>query len=328
MSVLQVLAPLYVAIGLGYVAVRTGFVPAEALPVIGGFVVKVALPGLLFGVLATRRIAEVVHPVYLIAYALGSLVAFGLAYAWTRRAAVRADVEEPSGSLRAAYFALGAGTSNSGYVGFPVLQGIAPSVAAPVFGMNVLVENLITIPLGMALAERAAGGHVGRAALIRGTLSRLARTPMIIAIVLGAFVSVVGLPVPDVVQRVATMFGQATTAPALFIIGGSLVGQRAADLGRVAPMVVGKLLLHPLAVAGAVYGLMTVAPPIGLPPLPPALQAAAIICACAPTIAIFPIIAARHGQEEIASIASFVATLVSLPMLSVVILLLQPMLNA
>lgn len=327
MSVLAVVAPVYVAVAVGYLAVRAGVVPAAALPVLGGFVVNIALPGLLFGALATRDVTEVARPVYLVAYAGGSLVAMVAGYALTMRLGrgvtgtggtsdsdgIGSGSDVDAGRdlrTRAAYVALASGTSNSGYVGLPILMVVMPAQAPIVFGMNVLVENLLTIPLGMALAERAAGTHVGRVDLVKRTAGTLARSPMINAIVAGVAVSALGVPVPDVVQRTATMFGQATTAPALFIIGGYLVGRSLRGRARtVAPLLLGKLVVHPLAVGALVVALGAAAPTLGMAPLDPTLRSAAVFSAAAPTISIIAVLAARHGQEETISAASFAVTL-------------------
>lgn len=324
-AVLGIVAPVYLAVAIGFIAVRTGLIPAESLTALGGFVVKVALPALLFGALTSRHITEVVQPGYLLAYAAGSLLAMAFGYLAMRSISRRADLPSRAIRLRSAYVAMGAGTSNSGYVGFPVLQGALPSVAAPAFGMNVLVENFLTIPLGMALAERAAGGHASRARLVRDTALRLLTTPMIVAIIAGTVWSLLRIPVPSVLAGTVTLFAQATTALALFVIGGTLVGQSAkGNIAAMTPLVVGKLVVHPLAVAGAVYVVVALAPHLGIPPLDPRLQAAAVISAAGPTITIFPILAARHGEAAIMSAAAFVCTLCSLISLTAVLVLLGP----
>lgn len=323
-GVLGVIAPIYVAVAVGYVAVRTGFLGRAALPVLGEFVVKIALPALLFGALATRHIADVLAPTYLLTYAIGSVAAMAVGFYASRAVSRRAGLPSRVVRLRSAYTAMGAGTSNSGYVGFPVLQGAMPQVAPTVFGMNVLVENLLTIPLGMALAERAAGGHASVGALVRGTAWRLVKTPMILAIAAGVATSLLGLGVPAVAERTVTMFANATTALALFTIGGTLVGQQARGrLAALSPLVVGKLLVHPALVAALAYGVTAAAPHLGLPTLDPTLRAAAIVSAAAPTISIFPILAARHGEADTMSAAAFLCTLCSVVSLTAVLLLVQ-----
>lgn len=324
-GILPVIVPIYIAVGIGFITVRTGLIPRAALAPLGDFVVKLALPATLFGTLASRHVADLVDVAYLLAYACGSLIATAFGYLAMRALARRRGLDGRGTRVRSAYAGLGSGTSNSGYVGFPVLQGSMPQVAAPAFGMNVLVENLLMIPLGLALAERAAGSEVRPAAILRSSALRVARNPMVIAILAGALVALLGLPLPEVVRRVVAMFAAATTAPALFIIGGTLVGQSLrGQAAWLTPILAGKLLVHPLAVAAIAFALTAAAPLVGLAPMTPELRAAAIVSAAVPTMSIFPILAARHGEEGVMSQASFACTAASLVTMTAALLLVHP----
>lgn len=329
LAVLGVIAPIYLAVGIGFLAVRFGVVSGAALGALSSFVVTIALPALLFGAIARRPLSQVIQPAYLLAYAGGSLVAMAVGW-WTVRWVMRGSSERGAGPprearMRAAYTGLGSGMSNSGFVGYPVLQLAMPAQAPVVFGMNVIVENILMLPLGLTLAERAAGGHTSPGQLARETVRRLVRQPMVIAIVAGVCFSALGLTMPAVLDRTVTLFAQATAAPALFIIGGMLVGQSlGGQFGRVAPLLVGKLIAHPVAVGLLTYAAVRYGPAIGLPALEPALAAGAVISAAAPTISILPLLAARHGQGEAMSAASFACTLGALVTLSGALLLVDP----
>lgn len=348
---LEVIAPIYLTIGVGFLAVRVGLVSGEGLRALSAFVVMIALPALLFGAIARRPLTEVVQPAYLLAYAGGSLVAALVGW-WAVRGLARrpasgpvdglaadppadpvdglaADLADGSAAravrMRAAYTSLGSGMSNSGFVVYPVLQLAMPGQAAVVFGMNVLVENLLMLPLGLSVAERAAGGHASPLRLARDMVGRLARQPMVIAIVAGVAFSALGLTMPTFVDRTVTLFADATPAPALFIIGGFLVGQSLrGQFGRVAPLVVGKLVAHPLAVGALTYVVVRFGPAMGVPALDPTLAAGAVISAAAPTISILPLLAARHGEGEAMSAASFACTLGAVLTLSAALLLVGP----
>lgn len=328
LEVLGVVAPVYLAVAVGYLAVRSGLFPASGVPMLGAYVVRIGLPALLFGVLVRGQLTEVLHPTYLLAYGLGSLLALGVGYVLTVRGlrGVPGLPGDPQvARVRAAYLGLGSGMANSGYVGYPVLHSAMPQVAGPAFGMNVLVENLLMIPLGLALAERADGGHLDRRALVRQIVGHLSRQPMILAILAGVIVSLIGVRLPEPVDATLALFAQATTGTALFVIGGLLVGQRLGGRVReISPLLVGKLLVHPLAVGGLAYGAITLTPRLGLPPLDTGMAAAALVSACAPTISILPVLAARHGQEEVVSAASFATTLFSLLTLSGALVLVDP----
>lgn len=84
------------------------------------------------------------------------------------------------------------------------------------------------------------------------------------------------------------------------------------------PVVVGKLILHPLAV-GLGLVVTTVA---GFSVVDPQLADAAIIIAAMPTMGIYPILAQRYGQQQGAALAMLVMTVLSFFSISLVLHLL------
>ena len=73
MNILAITVPIYIVMGIGYFAGRAGLFSAPDMRVLGKFVVKFALPALLFTALSQRPIADIVNGSYLAAYAVGSL---------------------------------------------------------------------------------------------------------------------------------------------------------------------------------------------------------------------------------------------------------------
>ena len=73
-GVLAVTAPLYLLMGLGWLAVRAGWFAREHMRVLGAYVLRLALPALLFNALASRRFAEILEPAFLLAFAGGGLL--------------------------------------------------------------------------------------------------------------------------------------------------------------------------------------------------------------------------------------------------------------
>ena len=92
------------------------------------------------------------------------------------------------------------------------------------------------------------------------------------------------------------------------MIGGALVGLPLAGMGqRVWPIVLGKLLLHPLLVSLCILAL----PVLGVAPLPPELRMAAVLMAAMPMMGIYATLAQAYGQEDFAAAATLLATAVS-----------------
>ena len=183
-----------------------------------------------------------------------------------------------------------------------------------ILAINLIVENLIKLPLLFTLADAGAGAgaDVGErsspAQVLRQTAERLPRNPMIVAIVLGFVVSLLGWQLPSVISCTVNLFAAASGGLALFIIGGNLVGLTFKGMRRqVGAIAVGKLLLHPLAVWVAIM----VLPMEGFPALQGDLRAAAVLSAAMPMLGIYSLLASRHGFQGFSAAALLAATAAS-----------------
>lgn len=295
-DILSVITPIFLLVGLGYLAVRTGFFPATGLPVLAQFVIRFALPALVFRSLATRALVEVLNAPYLIAYTLGSLAAAAAGLAWARWAR-RESLE--AGALTA----MGVSCSNSAFVGFPVCWQLVGPEAGIGLALCMMVENLLMIPLCLALADSAGAAHEPFGKALRRALAGLPKNPLIIAIAAGFLFSLWQLRLPAPVFKAVDLLANASAAVALFFIGGTLVGLSAREtMHDVAAVAVGKLLLHPAAVLLA----LTLVGPVS-----PTLHAMAVVMAAAPMLAIYPIFGQRHGLGAICSARMVGTTLAS-----------------
>jgi predicted permease len=181
-------------------------------------------------------------------------------------------------------------------------------VAGVALALNMIVENIVVIPLLLVLAERARGdsGHWRR--VVGQSLARLVSNPMILALVAGFTVSMMQWKLPEPLVRTVNLFAASSGALSLFVIGGTLVGLPMRGMGQqVAPIVIGKLIFHPLAVLLAIL----VLPLSGLPAMDPSLRMAAVLMAAMPMMSIYPILAQAHGQEDFSAAALLVTTAAS-----------------
>lgn len=315
LDVLAITGPIYLCIAAGFACVRWRIFDKADMRVLGRFVIQIAIPALLFNSLASRPLREVVHPGYLLAFAAGSvLVLLGVL--------VFALKVQRKGLTESAYMAMGMSCSNSGYVGYPVMLLAFGPLAGVILALNLIVENLIKLPLLFTLAD--AGAHRGErlslAQALRQTGARLVRNPMIVAILAGFVVALLDWQLPTVIARTVTLFSAASSGIALFVIGGTLVGLQVRGLRRqVALISVGKLLLHPLAVFGAVLLL----PLLGLPAVQGELRAAAVLSAAMPMLGIYPLLAQRHGFEGFTAAALLATTVASFFTLSAILWLMR-----
>jgi len=282
-EILAITGPIYLAIALGYVTTRWGVFERADMRVFGKFTLNLALPALLFNALSQRSVAEILNGQYLLAYALGSLVLMIAALVWACK------VQRHSLSY-SSMMAMGMSCPNSGFVGFPVILLTLGPVAGVVLALNMVVENLLLIPILLAVAD-SDGSHPGQwRTALRQTFVGLVKNPLIIGIAGGFVFSALGLHLPAPLSRTMTLFAQASGALSLFVIGGALVGLKVqGHKGPVVQIAVGKLLVHPLLMGLTLWWLVPVDDP--------ALRAAALLSAAMPMMGIYTILSQRHGHE-------------------------------
>ena len=308
-EILGITGPIYLAIALGYLATRHGVFSPSDMPLLGKFTIQIALPALLFNALSQRSLGEIFQPQYLAAYALGSLLVMGAGLWWARR------VQGHSASY-SSMMAMGMSCPNSGFVGYPIMLLTLGPVAGVALALNMVVENLLLIPLLLAVADSQSGGAGCWRRVLQQTLLGLLRNPMIWGIVGGFAWSLTGWSLPAPLARTVNLFAAASGALSLFVIGGSLVGLQAAGLrGTVSQIALGKLILHPLAMAAMLLWVFPVADP--------ALRAAALLTGALPMLGIYTILSQRHGHGAISAAALLVTTVLSFFTLSALLWLLR-----
>ncbi len=261
--------------------------------VLGQFVLRFALPALLFTMLARRSVAEIFDARYLLAYLGGSLIALAAGWLYARG----------KGASYRAFVGMGMSFSNSGYVGVPVLLPWLGPPAAVAIALAMIVENLVMLPLVLTLAERDSARRASVAAALREVAMTLLRHPLVIAIVAGIVVAAFAVVLPAPLQRAIDLMAQASAGVALFVIGGSLVGLHLAGVKQdLAAVAIGKLVLHPLAVAALAWWLLADNA---------VLRTAAIALAAMPMLGIYPVLAQKHGHDAFCAAALLVTTVAS-----------------
>jgi malonate transporter len=298
-DILAITAPIYIAIALGYGLTRWGFFQKTDMRAFGTFVVKVAMPALLFNALSQRKVSDILNGEYVGAYALASLLTLGLSIFWAVR------VSKTSRSLSSC-LAMGMSCPNSGFVGYPVMLlslGPLASVAGVALALNMMVENLLIIPLLLAWAETG-NGQIRWQTIVLQTLKGMLYNPMIWGIVLGFGFSWFEWQLMPSLSRTVSLFAQASGALSLFVIGGSLVGLPVQGMGaRVAQIAAGKLLLHPLMMLVVLLFIVPVHDPV--------LWTAALLTCAMPMFGIYPILTQKHGHDGLSAAALLVTTMAS-----------------
>lgn len=241
--------PFFALIGLGWIAGRTRFFPAEATAWLTKFVFYFALSAMLFRFAAGLDLASLFDPRFVLAYLAGSvavwLLAMGVALA-RRQPLAEAAME--------AHTAM---TGNTGFLGVPMLVVLlGPKAAGPVL-MVLTIDMVVFSTLITALITGARHGRMTLGALVTGVV----RNPMIVSMAAGLAWGATGVPMPAPLAEFVTLLGAAATPGALFAIGASLAVRSATErAGPAAWLSFAKLVLHPLAVGVAALLVFNVDP--------------------------------------------------------------------
>jgi predicted permease len=315
LDILAITGPIYLVVLAGYLATRMGLFARTDMQVFGKFVLNLALPALIFNALAQRRIGEILHPAYLLSYLFGSLTMLVLAYVIGRRVGGLSRT-------RSTFLAMGVSCSNSSFIGFPILLLMVAPVAGVALGLNVMAENLVMLPLLLAMAESARGGGGGSwHQVVRQSVRRLMRNPLVLAVTAGLVISLAEVKLPQPVVRTVNLFAQASGGVSLFAIGGMLFGlPLSSGWQRVIPLVLAKLIGHPLAVL-LVASLL---PLLGVAAMEPQLRAAALLMAAMPMLSIYPILAQAYGEADRSAAALLICMVTSFFTLSAWMWLVHP----
>ena len=306
-ATIGIILPLYALILIGFAAMRSGYLAPAHLAGVNALVMRIFLPAMIFFAIAGRPLTESLLPGFVLAYAVAGLGVLGLAFAAARLAG--------QSWPRAAIEGMGASCPNSGFFGLPMIALVlGADVATRGFAHAVLVENMIIIPVAIALCDR---GMANRARGAWRFVAGLAKNPLLIAVAAGLGWAATGWPLPDLARRVLAMMNPVAAPAALLAIGGALAGLKlsgeVAGAGRV---ILAKLVLHPLLALAAAA--------LFAPGLDAPLRLALVLYAAAPMMTIYTIFGARYGAEGLAVTAMLGAITASILTVPTLIWLLAP----
>jgi len=303
LAALPIVLPIFALIFAGWLARRIGVLGPHATGEINRFVVYLALPALLFDVVAHADWTALWQPGFIAAFGLSALAAFVVT--------VLVRLRRPLHLADAAIDGLNASYANTGYIGFPLAvmafgqEALAPTTVATVMTVCVLFAIAIVL-IETGLQTETRGLHVA------GKVARsLSRNPLLVAPVLGALVPLTGLSLPAPVETFLKLLGGAASpcalvALGLFLAGTSVTKER--NLASTTVLVGFKLLLQPLLawiLAALVFK------------LPPLLTHTSVLLAALPT-GTGPFMLAEFYRREAAvtSKAVLVSTAISVITLS------------
>jgi len=219
--------PFFAVIALGAFTAWRGLFSADTVRVFNTFAFMVATPAMVLRVMSRQPIAELWNGIFFAALALIGVGVLALAIALQRRLL---GLPFPNAVSRGQALVGG----NFAFLGIPLMLAfLGDSAAAP-------------IAIGLIEAGRGQGSPVTIALrLVRGTIVN----PFMLSIMAGIALSLSAIALPEPVDRFLLFLGASAAPVGVFALGIAAFQwsrEGKLPLRGVLPLVVGKLVLHPL----------------------------------------------------------------------------------
>ncbi len=296
---LEISAPLFVLVLAGYLLAASGRWPKAVSDALAKFVFAVAVPALLFRLMADMSRLPPVDARLLIAFFGGCLIVFVLGRAaglWLFGL----------NGVQQSVFALGGIFANNVLLGLPIIKATLGDAAMPSVALVLVFNSLTLWTLVTVSVEWARHGDLSVRGFGRTTLNVI-MNPVVSSVLVGAAFGLTGLPLPALIDAPLALLGQSAVPLSLIVLGMGLAeyGIRAGWREAVAITVL-KLVAQPLAV-------WTLAWLLGLPPL----ETQAIVLLAALAVGVNVYLMAREFDAMQAPVATSMVLSTALSALTV-----------
>jgi predicted permease len=308
MTIINLAIPFFGLIFIGFACGRLMPIDRDGLGWLNFFIVYVALPPMLFRLIANAPFEHLLNGPFVLGTTLAGYIVFVIVFAI---AVIGMRVSVSRASIQASVAAYG----NVGYMGVPLTVSVfGPAVAIPatlILCFDSLL-NFILVPVLQTLSGHEKGGW-GQ------TMRRMAKGvllhPFIIATALGFVASYYDYTPPMAIDRLLKLLGDAAPACALFALGVTVAKQPLTRVGWELPfLAVAKLFVHPVVMLLVLLGIG------GIDPL--WIQTAVLMAALPTAANVF--VMANYYQVYVAGTSSAIllTTIVSIPTVAILLLLL------
>ncbi|KPH63330.1 AEC family transporter [Novosphingobium sp. ST904] len=268
-SILSVVLPIFALTFAGWLTRRLGIFSTQSTTELNRFVVYLALPALLFDIVAKADAAQLWQPGFVAVFGLSTFFFFALTVAISRLAGAQIG--------NAAIHGLNGAYSNAAFLGFPLLL----ATLGPASQTLTLIAtiNTVCVLFAVAIVLIEFGNQSGGAGplIVLRVLQALFRNPLVLAPLLGAAVMSSGIGVAAPLDAFLKLLGSAASPCALVCLGMFLAEPREAEPGsaRMTALLVALKLF--------VYPAITLALALWVFPLTAPLRNAAVLLAALPT---------------------------------------------
>ena len=243
-DLLDVILPVFLVIGFGYVAVWKGLFSDAGVDGLMRFTQTFAIPCLLFRAISTLDLGQNFDLALLATFYTGATICFftGLIGA---RVLFRRDWQD---SVAIGFCAL---FSNTLLLGLPITERAYGTDALRYNYAIIAIHSPFGYLLGITAMEIARNAGDSARALPGKVVTAMFHNGLIIGIALGLVVNLTGLPLPGVFTDAVDLMVRAALPAALFGLGGVLYRYRPeGDMRAILFVVAISLILHPAIVWG------------------------------------------------------------------------------
>ncbi len=233
--------PLFILIVLGYCLIRLFKWPERMSGDLTRLLFRIAIPVMLFRIMAQFYTRPPVDVKLLLAYFGGSIIVFLIARIPLAKILRLNGVE---GSI----FGLGGIFANVVLLGLPLTTLLLGEEAVPAAALVIAFNALILWSLVTISVEWTLHGSLSFNGMKKTAIS-VVKNPIVIGVFSGLFVSLFKTPLPPLIDEPAKMVAQMTAPLSLIVLGMGLAQYRVADnIGISLGMTLIKLFMHPLIV--------------------------------------------------------------------------------
>ena len=242
--ILTVVLPVFLVIGAGYLATRTGVFAQSGVDGLMTFTQNFAIPCLLFRALVDLDLGRAFDPGLLVAFYAGAVSTFVLGILGARRIFGRRPGE-------AVAIGFGALFSNSVLLGLPIMERAYGAAALDSNYAIISIHAPVCYLLGITAMEFARADGRGPFGTLGAVTTAMFRNALMIGLALGFAVNLGDITVPGTVRGAVDLMATAALPAALFGLGGVLTRYRLraslAEAGLTAGL---SLVVHPMITMG------------------------------------------------------------------------------
>jgi len=246
---LIIIAPIFTIMMVGFLMGRTNIFPegSGAARTLNTFVWYVAIPALIFKLLATNRVPsieefEIVLGYYLVLYILYFSSAFIVA--------PRLNISNKESGI----FAFSCSFGNLGFIGIPIILGTLGENGLRILLIIISFHSLTLLPITTLITELAKQGSGSSWTIFRIAIINSLKNPVVISLVCGLAWAATGFELSPILLRVLEFPAAAAAPVGLFAVGLSLTRVKLkGDLTAAIIPVLIKMAMLPLGV----YFMMT-----------------------------------------------------------------------